>query len=544
MGLSTTSLHFLGADPAGITPLLPVGALLRTQNAPWLTVLSPESDRGDPAILEKLAKQSTKADPTLNALLFVYHDDDYFLCFLYRGGRQAASCRSGESWAKLGKALDQLLPGCDAAKAFRYASHCVDLEEKRLLLEQTLGVALLDCTEFEPRTVPRSGQTLQAVKARESALKKRPNQCALTELAVEDWPLRWQAQYGLYCRIRPEWRKYDASGLLYDLGNPRYFVPFHPELAAYYVIFGERPEPAERLLLYSHRDGTMRELKIPGLSLSVPVWISGQGAPVCMASTYTVRTDAWGGRGIIQGQPMVVCLGPDSDIRWRFIPETDASLSYAHTAPDGTITFYSSGNSNVSQDAFLFRLNGESGELLCTRRIPDAENLQKLVRVEALDRFLYVQNWKELVLLDGALRETARWTAAKNVNPYVEQNCVVGSTLWDRDLNGTLRLYELRTGACREIKPEIPFSFLLAPLPDGRFLGLNEEMNRLTVFDPDGRVISRHGTGKNCRYAQALAEQDRICLLEPRFAETYGLTCDELFAGSTVHAWQLTELSS
>ena len=542
MGLSTASLHFLGADPAGITPLLPAGALLRTQNAPWLTVLSPECDQGDPAVLEKLAKRSTKADPALAALLFVYYDDNDFLCLLYRGGRQAVACRSGESWAKLGKALDQLLPDRDAAKAFRYASHCVDLSEKLLLLEQTLGVALLDCTEFEPRTVPRSGQALQTVKARESALKKRPNQYALTELAVEDWPMQWQAQYGLYCRIRPEWHKFDCSRLLYDLGNPRYFVPFHPELAAFPVIFGEGPEPAESLLLYSHKDGTMRDLKSPGLSIDVPVWISGQGAQVCMASSYTVRTDAWGGRGIERGQPMVVCLGPDGDVRWRFVPETPAPLSYAHTAPDGTITFYSSGNSNISQDAFLFRLNGESGELLCSRRIPYAENLQKLVCVEALDRFLYVCNWNELVLLDGALRETARWTAAGSVNPYVEQNCVVGSTLWDRDFNGTLRLYELRTGACREIKPEIPFSFLPVPLPDGRFLGLNEEMKRLTVFDPEGRVISRHETGKNCRYDKVLAEQDRICVLELRFAETYGLVCDELFEGSTIHAWQLTEL--
>lgn len=80
--------------------------------------------------------------------------------------RRAASCHSDESWAKLGKQLDELFGDTSASKAFRYASRCSSLEEKLALLEETVGAALYDVPEEDAlRVVPRCDATLHAVKA-------------------------------------------------------------------------------------------------------------------------------------------------------------------------------------------------------------------------------------------------------------------------------------------------------------------------------------------------------------------------------------------
>ena len=247
MGITTATLHLWGIGKEALAAILEYKTVLRDNNPPWLDVLMP--DATDAPALEKLTKKLTKAQPEAAALLFNYFDDDLFTCALYRGGKKAAGCRSGASWAKLGKALDALFGDELAGKAFRYAARCTDLDEQVRLMEETVGTALLDTPDFEPRTVPRSNACLGEIKARETALRRRKNRCVLTELPVEDWPLDWQAQLGLYGRIRSEWRRYDASHLLYDFGDPGHSVPRHPELAFHQVTFGEGGNTVERFLL-------------------------------------------------------------------------------------------------------------------------------------------------------------------------------------------------------------------------------------------------------------------------------------------------------
>ena len=268
MGTSTATLHLRGIERDALAAVLGGETVLRDNNPPWLDVLTPNASQA--SALEKLAKKLTKGRPEAAALLFDYFDDDLFYCALYREGKKAAGCRSGESWAKLGKALDALFGDKLAGQAFRYAARCVELEEQVLLLEETVGTALLDHPEFEPRVVPRSDALLREIKAREAALRKRKNQCVLTELPVEEWPRDWQAQLGLYERIRSAWRNYDTSSLLYDFGLSRCSVPQHPELAFHRVIFGEGGDTAERFLLYSHADGTLLDRKLPETAVFEP----------------------------------------------------------------------------------------------------------------------------------------------------------------------------------------------------------------------------------------------------------------------------------
>ena len=537
MGITTATLHLWGIGKEALAAILEYKTVLRDNNPPWLDVLMP--DATDAPALEKLTKKLTKAQPEAAALLFNYFDDDLFTCALYRGGKKAAGCRSGASWAKLGKALDALFGDELAGKAFRYAARCTDLDEQVRLMEETVGTALLDTPDFEPRTVPRSNACLGEIKARETALRRRKNRCVLTELPVEDWPLDWQAQLGLYGRIRSEWRRYDASHLLYDFGDPGHSVPRHPELAFHQVTFGEGGNTVERFLLYSHTDGTLLDRKLPDARVFGPLWVTGAGELVCLIGSYKIVQTPVGPRKDYT-RAAFVCLRSDGSFRWQFTPaEAYFFPSHFHTAPDGTITIYSTGNAYTSKDAYIDRINGETGELLCSRRIPAAENLEDLLRVDALKGFVYLANRNELVLLDEELRETARWGCAAytSLSFSTHYQYVVGSVLWNCDFwKHILRLYDLRTGVCIEVPMEVP-AYVKAVLPDGRFLGVNDRGNRLTIFDPAGTVISRHAL--EGPVTRVRCEGDRVLLLENRSPDTHGFVSEALFAMTSFHVWRL-----
>ena len=537
MGLSTASLHLYGANLAQLAPLLPDSLLLREHNAPWLTLLLPESEEGGGGTLEKLAKKLTKADPEAAALLFVYFDDEMFTCSLYWGGKKAAGCLSGESWAKLGKALDVLFGDDLAGKAFRYAARCVALEEKLRLLEESVGVALLDCPEFEPRTVPRGDGTLRAVKARESALRKRPNQCVLTELPVEGWPLEWQTVIGLYNQLRSDWIHNEAADLPFEIGTDTATVPRFPDTAFHKIPSGGSDKPQKRFLTWSHTTGALKNWTVGESNPYRPLWLAGPDALVCLASVPDTILTPGGFKETTRSA--VVSLRSDGSTRWRFThQDRNVWLSYAHTTADGTIRLYSSGDSCVSRDAFLFRINGETGELLFSRIIPAAENLRDLFPVEELHGFVYISNWREIVLLDETLAETARWSCGtRKAHP----DSIVGSVLCERYASDdNLCLYDLRTRACTEIKPEIP-ALIMAVLPDGRFLGVNivgDRQSRLIVFDQTGRVISRHKAGPDGSFLRTCLSEDQVRLLEVR-APSGWLDTDERAAATSVHVWRL-----
>ena len=528
MGLSTASLHLYGANLAQFAPLLPDSLLLREHNAPWLELLLPETAQGGGGTLEKLAKKLTKADPEAAALLFIYFDDEMFSCSLYRGGKKAAGCLSQESWAKLGKALDTLFGDELAGKAFRYAARCVDLEEKLRLLEESVGAALLDCAEFEPRTVPRGDGTLRAVKAREAALKKRPNQCALTELPVADWPVDWQAQLRLYQLMRPGWQDNLAADLLWGFGDPLYGIPQHPEYAVFVnYAFG----PKDHFLRCKADSDQPEAIRTPARICSV-VWQTPQGEPVC------AYYEGMGEHGWIEGETHTVlaCMAPDGSPRWRFVPPgSGGPVEFVHCSAEGIITLCANSRPYANQGARLWQLDGESGVLLRSVSIPCAEELMTLAWAEALQCFVYIANRNEIVVLNRELEEVARWPDYRGTQ-YLRSN-IDGAVLWDQGYpKRTLQRYDLRQGGSAETTPELP-TFVHAVLPDGRFLGVNEQRNRLVVFDPAGTVISQHSLKGAVTHVRC--DGNRICILENRSPQTHGFVCEELFAETSFHVWRL-----
>ena len=259
MGMSFATLSLYGAERSALEAALAPGDLLRDRNLPWLTLVPAQEEEGDfPLRLEKAARRLTKGSDAA-ALLFFYYDDDAFVCRLYRNGRRVASCHSDESWAKLGKQLDELFGDTSASKAFRYASRCSSLEEKLALLEETVGAALYDVPEEDaPRVVPRCDATLRAVKARESMLRKRPKQFVLTELAEESWPEEMKIMQTVFRLLRPQWRHCELSTLLYHPDPRPYMVPGDTGLFAYPYIDFKPPynvdqscEPFPKFLFYT-----------------------------------------------------------------------------------------------------------------------------------------------------------------------------------------------------------------------------------------------------------------------------------------------------
>ena len=539
MGFSTATLHFYGANREEITDLLPDNYLLRENNLPWTDVLPGASTEIEEApSLERLAKRITKTDPACAGLLFYYFDDDVFRCVLYRGGRRMAACDSEGSWAKLGKALDQLFGDGAAPKAFRYASHGVNLEEKLKLLEENVGTALLDAAEFEPRTVPRSEDTLRAIKDRVSALRKRPNQYVLTELPREDWPLAWQAQLGLYEAILPTRWADDAGKLLYELGQPHLSVPHAPELAAFRpIVFDDAGRSTDRIITRSFFAGTLKRWTCTEAALYRPLWRTEQSELVGLTSIQEPILTPSGIKN--NSQSALVCLRGDGSTRWKFkSPVKGVWFSFADVAADGTITLYINGDCSVSRSGFLYRINGETGEVLRSRIISAEEGLRDLVYVAELNGFVYnTSDGQEIVLLDEALEEVERWRCDKAVFS-LDSAHITGSILWDQWYQDkSLHLLDLRTGACREIIPEIPV-FVTSLLPDGRFLGVNDSMEQLTIFDSRGQVISRHKAQSLGRFSRICWEAGRVLLLERRIPKV-PFICEELFAGFSVHVWRL-----
>ena len=55
-------------------------------------------------------------------------------------------------------------------------------------MEETIGAALYDMQNEQPRIVERGDSTLRTIKLREAMLRKRPNRYSLSEVPRKDWP--------------------------------------------------------------------------------------------------------------------------------------------------------------------------------------------------------------------------------------------------------------------------------------------------------------------------------------------------------------------
>lgn len=547
MGMTFTTLHLWGIGREALLPRLEPGDLLREQNAPWLGVVPDEEACGDLGRLEKLGKLLTKENETAAALLFYYFDDDLFQCRLIQGGKKTAECRSGGSWAKLGKKLNELFGDEAPAKALRYLSRCSDLQEQIALLEETVGAALYDVSvEEQPRLVPRSDTTLREIKARESALRRRPKQFMLTELPREDWPEDMKTRQSLLERLRPVWWEYDVSELLYSLGwsDDGQSIPQHPERM--FLDDKSRWRGAKHLeprgLLYDRISDSVIKPRLPAASRLRPLWQTGEDV---VWLVFGLNPDLPKERVWVRekGMGCVVCLSPEGEERWHFSPCSEGTwnLLHAHTSPEGILTLYLAHKTQGKHiyPARIWRVDGKTGEILYHRVLPETEELHKLLYVEALDAFVYaLKETKELVLLDAGLREIARWGGYEGDTYFYDKEKLCGCLLIEQrywDLR-SVYFHDLRDGSITRTPLEIR-SYVCTALPDGRILGVNEKQNSLIVFDREGQVAARCTVPGMLRALRV--EADRVCLVELRGDDPFGLICRESVAASHFHVWRL-----
>ena len=496
MGMTFSTLHLLGIEREALTPYLASADLLREQNAPWLSLVPEDGPEHFVTLerLKKLAKHLTKEQAGSAALVFFYFDDEYFVCELFRDGRQKAVCYSNKAWAKLGRELNALFADELLSKALRYASRCFTLEEQVRLLEETVGTALYDIPEAEPRRVPRGDTVLLEIKAREAALRKRSNQYVLSELPREEWPESVRAKRQLYELLRQRWDYYHVSRLLYEIGSKDSFIiPNHPSRIAYPYIDETH---TEHLILYDGASGEFADLSFPGAIPIKPLWRTKDGALVYLFAKIEreiVDGSRWSHMG---GMSYVCCLAPDGSERWRFEPELTEyqHLTPVQTSAQGRITLLVKAiDGQIQSDALLFQLDGETGQLLRSRQVAVSEQMFRLAPVEKLDAFVTdSMKKKELVLLDSELLERARWCQrGALVTPDAKYVC--GTVLWNDNFfldARAVELYDLKTGCYEKLRLEVP-ALVLERLRDGRLLGVNEKQTLLTVFDSSGKVVAR-----------------------------------------------------
>ena len=539
MGTTFTTLNVRGAERAALDKLLLPTDRVWDINPPWLTVVPPYETAGDDLMrLEKIAKKLTKQSDAA-AISFYYFDDDNFYCTLYQGGKKTAQCHSGDSWAKLAKRLGELTGDDAFSKAFRYSSRCVGMEEEIDLLEETLGMALFALQDDEPRVVKRGDATLQAIKAREAMLKKRPNKFRLTEIEQGAWPQELKYRQKLFDTLRPQWREFGLSFFMYQTDMERYLVPGTETMIAY-PYWSDYNTQQSMLLLMDGETGERSEFGPFSGTSGKMVWRTKKGDAVIMLSRYRSKSQE---KEEAVWLSCVICLSSDGTEQWRFQLELNEyqTLQFVHASEQGVITLFAPGiNAMVKADAHIFTIDGETGRLLYERSYPYSDSVYHMIHVGAMDAFMFCRRaTKELVLLNGALEEIQTF-AGYTGSDYLRKERLCGSVLWEGDCfhQRFVKLFDLTTGAARKTPLEIP-AYVLSVLADGRILGANEKQNALTVFDPEGIVTAR------CKVpgtlSSVLSEDGNVYLIEVRGPDTHGFVYDELFDETKIHVWRLDE---
>ena len=542
MGTTLTTLHLYGIDRESITSFLAPGDVLRDVNPPWISVVpGNDKDREDPKRLDRTARNLTKSSENGYALLFFYFDEDAFGCKLFKAGKRVAGCESGLSWSKLGKCLDLMFGDNKASKAFRYKTRCYSLDEQVNLLEETLGVALKDFADEEPRCVLRSEKTLQAVKKRVAELRKRLNHCTLSEVPLDDWPDKFRTKQRLYEHLRPQYKWIDPFDLKYSMSTSRHNVPHSDHIAVYYLRYSNSPDT--RYILYDAHTDCYCEKTLPGVVLDRVLWMTKQGGLVWLvAERLEVETSSTGNR-------YVACYDENQKEIWRFNPVTNNfGLSYVSTSSDGVITLCEESRIYGGErfDTFWYQIDGETGKMIRSKRIPiDDEAVTLIKYAKKLDAFVYngVNRKSEddrhnLVVLDNRFTEKLRCSLCWE--PLTLSTEICDEYLIDvqhsSDSLTSLRRINLVNGNMEIIHSEMPMLTWNA-LPKGEWLGSTQKSNSIYVFDEQGILISRHSLKGT--FWGVTVDEDKVLIWEYRFAKEIPCSEEENLDSLSIHLWEL-----
>ena len=537
MGTTLTTLHFFRTERSVLLPFLAPTDQLRDQNKPWLSIVpSHDTDEDVYQRLRRVALKLTKEDSCI-ALLFFYFDDESFNCSLYQNGRKSVSCENDHSWAKLGKKLNELFEDNLSSRAFRYASHCNNLEEQICLLEETVGTALYDIQEEEPRIVTRCDRMLQEIRAREAMLRKRPNRFQLTEIPEDEWPDGLKYRQKLLKLLRYRWHTYNLISLLWETNMKRYIIPGTKALIAYpYTV--DWNAGLDRIFLMNGITGEHREISSFSGIVCSTLWKTENGGIVILLAE-TIRSIQDKTMGKHHSAYCVICLNRTGTEEWRFSPDLENQvIQHVHSSSLGVITLFAPGiDASIKADAVIWQIDAETGKLLRTRSFSYKDGVDRVLYVRALNGFLLcLCSCKELVLLDESL-DVLHVIEDYNGGYYFKEEQLCGNLLWEGDYwkQRHVSLWNLENGESHQVNLEIP-AYPIAILSDGRILGVNEKSNILTVFDKEGTVTARCSVSG--RIHSTFTLNDNVYLVELRGPTPYVIE-DYVFDETSTHVWRL-----
>lgn len=408
-------------------------------------------------------------------------------------------------------------------------------------MEETIGAALYDMQNEQPRIVERGDSTLRTIKLREAMLRKRPNRYSLSEVPRKDWPDEMKIRQKLLELLQPQWQRYSLSTLLYNTDIKEYFVPGADGLVAY--PYSDNENRKDYLLLYNENTDDYQDIgPLPAACRSV-VWITKSGNLVVLYAKTVKEQKDDGSWSQIVGSEYVSCIKKDGTECWRFEPELSNSrqLYHIHSSFDGVVTLFSPATRGISDaDALIWQINAETGELLRLHHISANDEAVHLIYAESINSFIYCcRSTSELVVIDSNMDKEYR-LAGYFGNYYIENEQICGDAIWNCWDSTGIRFFNLRNGEALKVNFEIP-AYAIAVFSNGLILCTNESQKKLIVLDKSGKVVSRFSfAGIVCR---AFSNGNKIFIVEQRGPNPNGLVYDELFNETSTHIWELVPFS-
>lgn len=472
MGLFMTTLHVRKEAPPELERLMQNHETVRDQNPDWLTILpGPSEDYGYKS-LQKIAKKLS-----VPSLLFYWNDDDSFYLEVYAGGKKAACISAYDSFNKKITSISGILYGDERlTPALRLTARHGVLEEQVALLEEALGLSLMQLPDTEPETVQQGHTMYDEICARKKELKKRKNKYQPVQLTKEELP--------------PAVR--DEVEIEHGRENWLYKVP--------------------------EKEMLLEGLDTEGYAVSCVLNValcrsvhSEDGSKVCGA--YVPKM----GR---QGYDGLVCLEPDESIRWFLVAKNAVGGMYkAESSPPGKMLLSCWQGKRQGR---MMVVDCMTGRVLYQIKIDFS--ISDVFWMEEIQRYVIICDDKKentyysyLRLMDETLQQVNQiMLPQRHEGKYISYSYSIQcqTVLWGPCGMNDIQAYDVTTETLRIVQPE----------DRGLFFGIGPEheifkvqgKNVLVIFDANGRQISRHRF-KSTAYPVVYGKDIYVCDIDSGF---------------------------
>lgn len=467
MGLSLNTLHILGIRTEDARGMLRAGDALYSENSPWLSILPEE-----PAFEASLRLSVVARKCGLPCLLFSCLDGDFFHVNLYLNGKLAGSFQSLGGTSKL-SAFAAVLDGGDY-RNLKLLAKCVDFDEALALAEELLGLRLLIAPGEAPDRVMRGDTIAQRIRAREKAVRSRPNRYRLAPLPRQEWPLEIEGR--MRALEAMQGRSFSRSALLQGVSGDYWAGARRGESFACSCMDAQAPKrPCIRIL--NAADGSLRTIH-PQLDCAPVAMLNEAQLPILCGFGASGRTDS------------VACLRKDGSILWRFRPEMQAHSFidiYPEPEDNSLLAFSLFGGESTP----LWRLSADDGRILAQCTLPAREDLRCLRLWRERDCYVYYSPVRRVFcLLDRQLRPAGEIPAGDAPQRWDFGAHACGGILLRQDSAGILHRFDLESGTQTRIRTELP-GHLLAAFPDGRSALTNGSGKTILLHDAQGALLAR-----------------------------------------------------